>query len=51
MNSIIEDQYNLSKHVHISLDESGNMPDFERAAYIALLIRDKRKEHEAMNNK
>lgn len=55
LNSIIEEQYQLSKNINISLEESGNMPDFERIIYASLLLRDKKNEEEslsrAINNK
>jgi hypothetical protein len=48
LNSIIEEQYQLSKNVNISIVESGELIDFERLAYISLLVRDKRKENEIL---
>ena len=55
LNSIIEEQYQLSKNINISLQESGDLPDFERIIYVNLLLRDKKKEEEslsrAINNK
>ena len=55
LNSIIEEQYQLTKNINISLEESGNMPDFERIIYASLLLRDKKNEEEslsrAINNK
>lgn len=50
LNSVIEEQYYLAKDANISLNESGNLPDFERQAYISLLLRDRKKEIEAMNS-
>jgi hypothetical protein len=48
LNSIIEEQYQLSKFVNISVFESGELYDFERLAYISLLIRDKKKENQLL---
>lgn len=45
--SIIREQYELSK-IGISLTESSNMPDFERIAYVNLLIKDKKSEAESL---
>lgn len=49
LNSIIEEQYQLSKNINISLEESGNMPDFERIIYASLLLRDKKNEEESLS--
>jgi hypothetical protein len=48
LNSIIEEQYQLAKYVNISVMESGELVDFERSAYLSLLIRDKKKENELL---
>ena len=39
--------YLLSRHANISLTESLMLPDFEREAYINLLLEDMEKEAEA----
>jgi len=48
LNSVIEEQYQLSKYVNISVIESGELIDFERLAYVSLLVRDKKKENELL---
>ena len=40
MSGIIEDQYYLAKQANISISETQNMADFEREAYVSLLIKD-----------
>ena len=48
LNSIIEEQYLLAKNVNMSLHDTEELPDFERIIYVNLLLRDKRKEEEAL---
>lgn len=50
LNSIIEEQYLLAKNVNMSLHDTEELPDFERIIYVNLLLRDKRKEEEALAN-
>jgi hypothetical protein len=38
--SVTEEQFYLSSRAHISVDESNNMADFEREAFMGLVIRD-----------
>ena len=44
--NIIKEQYHLSKHANINISETNNMPDWEREAYISLLIKDMKDEEE-----
>jgi len=39
LHGIIEDQFYLAHQSNISVSESQNMADFEREAYVSLLIR------------
>jgi hypothetical protein len=43
---VITEQFYLSKRAGISISESNEIPEFEREAYINLLIKDIRKETE-----
>jgi hypothetical protein len=40
IHSITEDQFYLASRANISIDESNNMADFEREAFINLVIND-----------
>jgi len=44
LENIIEEQYQLARKAGISITESNDMADFERDAYLNLLIRDLKKE-------
>jgi ABC-type transporter Mla maintaining outer membrane lipid asymmetry ATPase subunit MlaF len=49
--SITEDQFVLSSRAGISLQESTLLPDFEREAYVGLVMRDmKQKAESAKDN-
>jgi len=37
---IIKEQYYLSKHANIPISDSQGIPDFEREAYLSLIIKD-----------
>ncbi|MFW6014844.1 MAG: hypothetical protein ACOCRK_00235 [bacterium] len=50
MESIVEEQYNLSRGAGISILESENMADFDRVAYGVLLARDLQKEAQIYSN-
>lgn len=50
MESILKEQWLLSKHGNISPEESDNLPDFERAVYINFLLSDQKKEQEQWSN-
>lgn len=50
LDSIIQEQYYLSKYVNISVTESGELLDFEREAYLALLIKEKKEKNNINNN-
>ena len=47
--SVIEEQFFLARKANISLLESSMMPEFEREAFVNLLIKDLRKEAESYN--
>lgn len=49
LENIVEEQYYLAKRAGISILESSLLPDFEREAYINLVLRDLKKEQEARN--
>ena len=38
--SITEDQFYLASRAHISISESNNLADYEREAYMSLIIKD-----------
>ena len=38
--SITEDQFYLASRAHISVSESNNLADFEREAFMSLIIKD-----------
>jgi len=38
--NIIREQYLLSSRANISLTESNELPDFEREAYLSLILKD-----------
>jgi hypothetical protein len=38
--SVTEEQFYLASRAHISIEESNNMADFEREAFMGLVIRD-----------
>lgn len=40
LHSITEDQYYLASKANISISESNNLPDFEREAFINMIIKD-----------
>ena len=46
MVSLIEEQYLLSKHAGINITECMGLVDFEREAYVSLVIRDMKREVE-----
>ena len=48
MESLVEEQYLISKHAGINITESMQLADFERDAYVNLTIRDMKKELENM---
>jgi hypothetical protein len=49
--TIVEEQFYLARHGGISLYESSVMPEFEREAFINLLVKDLKKEKESYNIK
>jgi hypothetical protein len=49
MESIVAQQYQLSKHAGISISESLQMAEFEREAYLNLLVRDIKREAESIS--
>jgi hypothetical protein len=51
LDAIILEQYHLSKGAGISISESNEISEFEREAYINLLIKDIRKEAENLSLK
>ena len=44
---ITEEQYLLASRAHISIAESNELPDFEREAFINLVIRDLKQKADA----
>jgi hypothetical protein len=38
--SVTEEQFYLASRAHISIEESNNMADFEREAFMGLVIKD-----------
>jgi len=50
MESIVTEQYQLAKHAGISLVESSLMPEFEREAFINLLVKDIKRETESLKS-
>jgi len=46
LQSITEDQYYLASRAHISIAESNELADFEREAFIGMVIRDIRNQTE-----
>ena len=46
MESLVEEQYLLSKHAGINISESMELADFEREAYVNLVLRDMKRELE-----
>jgi len=49
-NEILEEQYYLSKLANIGLEQSGELPDFERRLYTAFMIRDRKEELDQLEN-
>jgi len=47
---VVKEQYYLSKHANISVSDSMFLPEFERDAYLSLIISDLKRENE-VNNK
>ena len=50
MESILIEQYQLAKNANISLIESNELTEFEREAYINLLVRDINRETESIES-
>jgi len=50
MESIVIEQYQLAKHAGISLIESNELAEFEREAYVNLLVRDINRETESIQS-
>lgn len=48
MQSVLKEQYKLSKECNIPPSESEYMSDFERQIHISFLLEDKKKEKEAL---
>ena len=48
MESITEEQFQLARKANISLVESTLLPDFEREAYVNMLLKDMKREAEAL---
>jgi len=46
LQSITEDQYYLASRAHISISESNDLADFEREAFVNILIRDVKEQAE-----
>jgi len=44
LSNIIKEQYYLAKHANITISDSEYMPDFEREAYINLIVKDLQQE-------
>lgn len=44
--SITEDQFYLASRAHISVTESNNMADFEREAFMGLVVKDIKQQSE-----
>ena len=44
--SITEEQYYLASRAHISISESNELPDFEREAFINMVIKDIKRQEE-----
>jgi hypothetical protein len=51
LQSITEDQYYLSSKAGISITESNNLPDFEREAFINMIIKDIKNQTENEKNR
>lgn len=49
MESVLKEQYKLSKECGISPSESDIMPDFERVVYINYWLEEKKKEEKELN--
>jgi hypothetical protein len=48
LENIVSEQFQLSKRSNISITESTAMSEFEREAYVNLLIKDIRREQESI---
>jgi hypothetical protein len=44
--SITEEQFYLASRAHISISESNELPDFEREAFVNLILRDIKQQEE-----
>jgi hypothetical protein len=51
LDSIIREQYHLARKANISILESNLMPEYEREAYVNLLLKDLKDEVNAMKSK
>jgi hypothetical protein len=49
LENITEEQFQLARKAGISITESTLLPDFEREAYINLLIKDLKREVDSLN--
>lgn len=45
---ILEEQFYLAKKSNININESGELPDLERRAYISFIIRDEKEKAKAI---
>jgi len=46
LQNIITEQYHISKYANISITESSMMADFEREAYVNLVLKDMKNEEQ-----
>jgi hypothetical protein len=50
LESILQEQYFLARGANISIQDSNNMPEFERKMIVGMLSKDLKEEAEAYNN-
>lgn len=48
--NIVNEQYYLSKHANITISDSELLPDFEREAYLDMILSDLKKEKNKYSN-
>jgi len=48
LHTITEEQYYLASRANISIEESNLLPDFEREAFLNLVIKDMKQKADAM---
>lgn len=51
IDSVLHDQYLLSRYCNIGFQDSNMMAEFERKAIVSKLLKDKKREQQALNTK